>query len=429
MSTFAHPRSTCKPCNPRSRVLHIAPALSLAIAALLALPATAAEFVTSDRTVANGNPINGNHSGQALIVGASSIIDGNVTRVANVQVDILAPAQLNFSDANGGYLAMYSNSTVRMHGGSAGSASSFANVGRFSVYDTAQLVVTGGSLAGVTLNGADVGAVGAAGPRATVAGGVLQTGAGIVAYISRGTLDVTGGSIAATGGNFQPGIQGDVGSVINLSGGSVSSVSSAAAYIQSNSVFNMTGGTLTGGSGGGAQWGLRLQGTTAPAHVRGGTVNGGVRADAGLNQSALQATLGGSVAVKGGVFAYGNAALDVSGGSYTRFAGADAAFFAMGTNTINFFGTDLALSTATPGSVFETNNYLGNFYTFTGGTFSDGQSAVGLRLFDAVSVSGNLLGGGFTLNPPAPVPEPTTWLMLLLALPAVAAAARLGTPR
>ena len=97
--------------------------------------------------------------------------------------------------------------------------------------------------------------------------------------------------------------------------------------------------------------------------------------------------------MNGGVFAYGNAAGNVTGGSYTRFDRADASFFAMGTNTINFLGSRLALSVAVAGQVFETNNYLGNFYTFTNGIFSDGESAVGLRLFDEVSVAGNKLPG------------------------------------
>ncbi len=190
----------------------------------------------------------------------------------------------------------------------------------------------------------------------------------------------------------------------------------------------MTGGTVTGGAGGVAQWGVRLEGVNLLAHLQGGTMNGGMRNDAASNQTALQATLGGSLTVNGGVFAYGNAAVNVTGGSYTRFAGADASFFTMGSNTINFFGTDLALSGPTAGSVFELNNYIGNFYTFTAGTFADGQSAVGLRLFDATSVAGNALGGGYTINPAAAVPEPSTWLLMALALPAIGAAVRRRQP-
>lgn len=115
--------------------------------------------------------------------------------------------------------------------------------------------------------------------------------------------------------------------------------------------------------------------------------------------------------------------MEVTGGSYTRFARADASFFAMGMNSINFYGTGLALSAAVAGQVFETNNCTGNFFTFTSGTFSDGQRAMGLRLFDGVSVAGNILPGGFTLNP-SPVPEPAAWLLMLLALPVLAATAR-----
>lgn len=232
---------------------------------------------------------------------------------------------------------------------------------------------------------------------------------------------VNGGTLRATGA--QSGIAGGTGSVINVSGGLVQSLQGAALDIAQDSALTMTGGTVTGDAGGVAQRGVRLDGVNLTAALRGGTVNGGVRADAASNQVALQAGLGGNVAVNGGVFAYGNSALNVSGGNYTRFAGADASFFAMGSNSISFFGTNLALSGPTAGNVFELNNHVGNFYTFTSGTFADGQSALGLRLFDAVSLAATQLGGGFTLNP-SPVPEPAAWLLLLLALPAVGAIAR-----
>jgi hypothetical protein len=44
-------------------------------------------------------------------------------------------------------------------------------------------------------------------------------------------------------------------------------------------------------------------------------------------------------------------------------------------------------------------------------------------LFDAVSIAGNALPGGFTLNP-SPVPEPSSALLLLLSLPALGAIMR-----
>jgi hypothetical protein len=397
------------------------PALVAAfVVSSLALPAAAVDFVISDRTLANGNPMNGNYSGQAVVMGASSIVDGTVTRVANVHVDVLSPAQFNFSDSNGGYFTAYSNSVLRMSGGSFGPASSFPSVGRLTLNDTSRADISGGSINGLTMNGAGPGA---AGTRATLSGGSVQSISGVSALINNGTLDVSGGSLSNTSGSGQMAILGGAGSIITVSGGLVQSSSGAGAYIQADSAFTMSGGTVSGGAGGGGQWGVRVEGANTAAVLRGGTVNGGVRSNAG-STSPLQATLGGSLTVNGGVFAYGNASVDVTGGSYTRFAGADASFFAMGSNTINFFGTDLVLSAPTAGSVFETNNYTGNFYTFTGGTFSDGQSALGLRLFDAVAVNGNPLGGGFTLNPPAAVPEPATWLLMLLALPAVAAVVR-----
>lgn len=48
--------------------------LTLGLAALLAspaLPASAQDFVSSNRTVAGGNPMNGNYSGQSVFVGSS----------------------------------------------------------------------------------------------------------------------------------------------------------------------------------------------------------------------------------------------------------------------------------------------------------------------------------------------------------------------
>ena len=394
-------------------------ALGLAtLLAALALPASAQDFVSSNRTVAGGNPMNGNYSGQSVFVGSSGFANGNFVPAPDVQVDIVAPAQFNFSDNTGGFFAVRSNSWVRMSGGNFGPASSFNSVGRMSLYDTSRVDISGGLANGLSLAGASAGA---AGVRATVSGGVVQNAAGITAAVQNGTLNVAGGTVVANSG--QPGISGAGGSVITVSGGLVQSLQGPAIYIAQDSALTMTGGTVTGAAGGGERWGVRLEGVNLMAELRGGTVNGGVRTTAASNQTALQATLSGSLVVNGGVFATGNAAINVTGGSYTRFSGADASFFAMGSNTINFFGTDLALSDPTAGSVFETNNYVGNFYTFTSGTFADGQSAVGLRLFDATSVAGNMLGGGFTLNP-SPVPEPSTWLLMALALPGLGALVR-----
>jgi hypothetical protein len=365
-----------------------------ACAALLlvgsALPASA-EFIITDRTVANGNPLAGNYNGQPMLVGVTDY--SRLVKVPGLRVDVVDPAQFGYSDQTGGGMEVWSNAVVRVQGGTFGQLTASGFGGGLQMYDTSQVAVSGGTLQILNMNGA---APGAAGVRATVSGGLIQNGVAGVALVTNGSLDVTGGVLRATGG--QSAIAAGPGSLITVSGGTVQSVSGAAIYVAQDSRLNVHGGTINGGPNGGAQWGVRLENTTLSASLSGGTVNGGV-------------------------FAYGDAAFDVTGGSYTRFAGADAAFFAMGSNSINFFGSDLVLSGPTAGTVFETNSYSGNFYTFVSGTFSDGQSAVGLRLFDAVAVGGNPtgLGGGFTISP---VPEPASALLLLLALPALGAALR-----
>jgi hypothetical protein len=399
-------------------------ALYRRIGAALILVASAhpawAEFIIVDRTVALGNPLAGNYNGQPMLVGVTDY--SRLVKVPNLHVDVVDPAQFAYSDQTGGGLEVWSNAIVRVQGGSFGQITSNGFGGGLQLYDTSQGLVSGGSLQLLSING---GGVGAAGARAVVSGGVIQNGAASVASVTNGTLDVTGGALRAAGGS-QPAIAGGVGSVITVSGGTVQSVSGAGAYIAQDSRFTLNGGSVSGGPNGGGQWGVRLENPTLAATLSGGTVNGGVRGTAASNTPAHQASLGGTVTVNGGVFAYGNAAFDVTGGSYTPYAGADASFFAMGSNTLNFFGSDLVLSGPTAGSVFETNHYSGNFYTFISGTFSDGQSAVGLRLFDAVSVGGSTagLGGGFVISPVSTVPEPTTALLLVLALPAMVAAAR-----
>lgn len=399
-------------------VLALLPNLSAAtLLAALALPAAAAEFITSNRTLANGNPLNGNYIGQEVIVGLTAARQP----VLNVQVDVVAPALFSYSDQTGGGIRAASNSIVRIQGGTFNQISGTGFGGGLSLIDTATGAISGGTLRHLSLAGA---AAGVAGARAAVSGGLIEHGGpAIVAAVNNGTLDISGGTLRATGAGA-PGISGAGGSVITVSGGLVQSVTGAAIYIAQDSALTVTGGTVTGGRGGGGQWGVRMEGANLMGRFSGGTINGGVRADAYSFQTALQATLGGSLAVNGGVFAYNNAAVNVTGGSYTDFAGAAASFFAMGSNTINFFGSDLALSGPTPGSVFETNNYTGNFYTFTSGVFANGQSAVGLRLFDALSVANNPLVGGFTLNAVAAVPETATWLMMVLALPALGAAVK-----
>lgn len=398
-----------RPSNAR-QPRHVALALALVAAATLAGPCAAATFITSDRTVAGGNPLSGNYSGQGVFVG----VDSAFNRIANVHVDVIDPAQLNYSDQTGGGLAAYGNSVVNVRGGSFVQYSPTGCCGGISANDTSRLNISGGTLDGLSVSGT---AAGAAGAQATVSDGLIQNYRGYVAGVTNGVLAVSGGTIRSN--SAQGALVGNAGSVINISGGLVQSVGGAAVIASTGSALHLSGGTVSGLAS--RAFGIVLDNTGAAADLHGGTINGGLRADRyGTGSPALQATLSGALTLNGGAFALRDAALDITGGNYTAYAGSNAHFFALGSNSLNFYGDGLELSGPTAGSVFMDYNYDGNFYTFTHGTLAGGQSAVGLRVFDALSLGGSTvgLGGSFTLT--SAVPEPAHWVMLLLALPLLA---------
>ena len=391
-----------------------------AVFCVAALPAVAATFISSNNTVAGGNPLVGNYSGSTVFVGASAFANGLPTRVPNVLVDVLAPGQFNYNDQTGGGIFAYSNSVVNVLGGSFGQTSGTGFGGGLQMMDTSSAHISGGTLQLLGINGS---AAGAGGARADVSGGLVQNGVAGVAFVNQGVLNVSGGTLRASGG--QSAVVAGAGGVVNISGGLVQSISGAAISVAAGSAVTVSGGTVSGGPNGNSQRGLDIHEATTAVALLGGTVSGGLRATRLLTSSApaVQAVLHGGVVMGGGAFAYSDAALEVWGGSYSDYSGGPASFFAMGSNTIRFFGTGLALSGPTPGSVFDLNTYTGNYYTFTQGTLADGQNAVGLRLFDAVALGGSTggLGGGFTLSP---VPEPGRGALMLLALPLLAGAAR-----
>ena len=385
-------------------------AMALAALGAVAEPSVAATFITADRTEAGGNPINSNYSGQGVFVG----VDGALNRIAHVKVDVIDPAQLNYSDQTGGGLAAYSNSVVNIRGGSFGQYSPTGCCGGAWANDTSRLNISGGTLDSLSVNGA---AAGAAGAQANVSGGLIQNYRRSVAIVANGVLNVSGGTISSSAG--QPALVGDVGGVINISGGLIKSASGAAVVVGSGSALSMSGGTVSGLAS--RAFGVVLDNAGTAADLRGGTINGGLRADHYSAASpTLQATLSGALTLNGGAFALRDAALDITGGSYTAYAGSGAHFFALGSNNLNFYGNGLELSGPSAGSVFMDYNYAGNFYTFTAGTLAGGQSAIGLRLFDALSFGGSTAGmaGSFTLT--SAVPEPGQWAMLLLAMPLLA---------
>ena len=210
-------------------------------------------------------------------------------------------------------------------------------------------------------------------------------------------------------------------------GGLVQSDSGTAVALAGDSALAMTGGTVRALAAAGSS--AIISNVTTAAQLRGGTVNGGVRSERIFASTpAVQAVLGGAVTVNGGVFAPQDAAIEIDGGTYGIYRGSSGAhFIALGSNTLNFVGNGLAVSGPVAGSLFFTNNYLGNFYTFTGGAFADGQSAMGLRVFDAVSLGGSTTGlqGGFTISA---APEPTAFALMLMGLPLLAGALRRRSP-
>ena len=71
-----------------------------------------------------------------------------------------------------------------------------------------------------------------------------------------------------------------------------------------------------------------------------------------------------------------------------------------GQHTIGSIGSGLTLCGPTAGTVFDLNPRSGKHGSLTAGTLRDGQSAFGLRLFDAPALDDDAIGfvGGFALS-------------------------------
>lgn len=376
-------------------------------------------YISADRTVAGGNPLNGVYNGNRVIVGASGFNSGTgqFIRVPNVQADAVDPASFGYSDQTGGGLEAWSNSLLRVSGGTFQvTGGTGAPGGGVSAYDTSQVTITGGTILATSVSGA---AAGAGGATMTVSGGTISNGQGIVAAVRNGILNVNAGATIRSTGNGQPAISGDTGSIVNVSGGTVAATTASGDLgginIGAGSALSVTGGTISGSANN--PNGVIVNNATVTAALTGGSIAGvqARRSTFNLGTSvATQVRIGGNVAISNGVFAFGEAAVDVTGGTFTNYGGVTgAAFVTLGNNNINFFGTSLVLSAPTPGSLVYVGSYTGNYYTFTSGTFADGQSAVGLRLFDA---TGTGASGGFTVTSVgSTAPEPSTLALISFA--------------
>jgi hypothetical protein len=98
-----------------------------------ALPASA-EFIITDRTVANGNPLAGNYNGQPMLVGVTGY--SRLVKVPGLRVDVVDPAQFGYSDQTGGGMEVWSNAVVRVQGGSFGQLTASGFGGGLQMYDT-----------------------------------------------------------------------------------------------------------------------------------------------------------------------------------------------------------------------------------------------------------------------------------------------------
>ncbi len=241
--------------------------LLMSVAALTALtlwglPNASAQslYVTADRTVAGGNPVNGNFS----LVQIGTDID--LKAYPNVSVDI-----------TGGTITQYVNalygSTVNISGGTIGTAP--ANGVAYTAVNIASgstVNMTGGTLLSlVDVRGSNAGALN----RFNLSGGavngfILNENDGIVqisggtvgdfiANYGTGTINVTGGSLTSLSG-FD--FSGSGGGTINFGG--TATVNSIASF---GGVANITGGTVGAG-------GVTVRGTgTANVTGSGLTVN------------------------------------------------------------------------------------------------------------------------------------------------------------
>ena len=140
-----------------------------------------------------------------------------------------------------------------------------------AIYNSGTLVVNGG-----TVTGDYAGAYNVRGT-ATVNDGTVSGDYGIVicgdGTASSATLTVNGGTISGTGDNYAISGNGTVndsenngGTVINITGGTITSPGDAAIYQPQNGVLNISGGTITGKTG--------IYQKSGQLNITGGTING-----------------------------------------------------------------------------------------------------------------------------------------------------------
>lgn len=360
-------------------------------------PARAQILINTDRTMANGNPINSAFPAQTVFVG---LADDKTTRVSGVHVDVISPAVLPYSNFTGGGITFLSDSIGSIQGG---------DISGVSASEQSVVTVTGGNLGGVSVGAqADL----------TMSGGTTTTSGGqITAYVSGGSLTVNSGTVLS--GNY---VVMGFGGNITINGGSIGIAgTSPSVNVYGTSAGNDTALIVNGGS---LLNGLSTT-STVTTLVRGGTINGGlisdltgaIRVSGGSITGSLIGSGGGAFDIAGGSFGgtgdyktFGNASASISGGTFAN------TFALLGAGDINFIGSELTLSDATTGTYINPDTYFGassfdgTFYRLTG-TLASGQS-IDRTVFRAASATGQIRFASTA------APEPTT---LLLAAPCLAA--------
>ena len=256
------------------------------LACLAASPVAHAQFITTNRTIAGGNPVVEAYPVN-LIVGRNA---ANVA-VPGLTVDVVAPASVGFG------LFADSNTVLNISGGTHG-----------QVYarDTSTVTVSGAAAIGAARVDADA--------VMRVTGGTITTGGAFFGVGVAGLLEVSGGDISDIAVNF--------GGRATIRGGTIgtNTIRGLSLGTTSSSAFaSVAGGTISNG----------IETRTGVLDVLAGTINGGL-----FNYD-------GSVAVSGGAFdaGFNGRTFGTLGAGNIVFTGTNLVLSAPTPATIQYGGT------------------------------------------------------------------------------------------
>ncbi|MBC8143630.1 MAG: hypothetical protein H7Y38_19540 [Armatimonadetes bacterium] len=356
--------------------------LLIAALTLVTISASHAQqtYITSDRTVASGNPFNTTTAGTINI----GITAANAALVPGVNVDIVAPANA---------LGMIARSTsrVNMTGGM---------VQGFQLFDDAQFTVSGG-----TTGNSSIGYVTSANDRSriTVTGGTFQNGFGL-------TENAVG---EVVGGTFNKGMSATGDSRLTIRAGTFNAVG-----VQNAAVADIYDGTFRYSTTPSSQSGSPVP--VSSGVDRGGTLNiyGGNFAAQMMSVSNLSGQTGSNINIVGGnhgrLHAFNAGVFNVSGGVFNNslicsFGSAGGRY-----GEYNFFGTGFSLTNARAFTLTDqyVNQFTGTMYDLRG-TLADGNAVVSRYFVQNQTVAQGASQGvnGISFSAPVVVPEASTFAL------------------